>query len=329
MLDRLPPELLLRILRHAAPLEYTPDKHVERRRVLRSLSLVNKRISEAAKPMLPEVMALCEESGLLLLAATDGARMRGSSVKLLVVRNDTYPAANLSFALLLCPNVVDLRILRVYEVKMDHLPSRLQRLSVVQSHLHPPAKSTFPCLLELSLAATRVSEEFLKQFPTPTTAPNLRALALNSVRIGFGEGIEVTGADLNQGTVAKLQALNLDAIGNSAPRPAFLTASPPAIRIYFSLPLDSDKLKNDFANKMDRLADKLVASPSPLRLLVFPKPLQPLMHSSSAIRVAMTKVVQAAEAKDVEVVWEEQPDWLYEPLVSPFFWERTKRIEQK
>jgi hypothetical protein len=64
MLDRLPTELLIKVFRHAAPLDYSPSFYLERRELLFNCCLVSRRLRAIAQPMLPEVF-LASEGALL------------------------------------------------------------------------------------------------------------------------------------------------------------------------------------------------------------------------------------------------------------------------
>jgi hypothetical protein len=87
MLDRLPTELLIKVLRHAAPLDYSPSFHLERRELLRNLCLVSKRISVVAQSMLLEVYRANMDGVVHFRNEPEKA----NKVKLLVIVNHRLP----------------------------------------------------------------------------------------------------------------------------------------------------------------------------------------------------------------------------------------------
>jgi hypothetical protein len=129
MLDRLPPELLLRVLELAAPLDYTPTFYLERRALLRSCCLVSQTLRDLAQPMLPDVY-LAESKGQVEYLKSVEDEAWAGSIRLLVVNGHagprlpekpgrTYLGIRGLFRRL--PRLLELRLLEVEEVDLHEL----------------------------------------------------------------------------------------------------------------------------------------------------------------------------------------------------------------
>jgi hypothetical protein len=131
MLDRLPTELLIHHLEVAAPLVFSPSFYLERRLFLRTCCLLSKQFCELAQPMLSEVFRVKQEQDVTDLDVDVGGRKRGSQVKLLVlVGNGTASLPHNPFdlrgALVLCTNVVELRLVDIVDFAFEHLSHNLR-----------------------------------------------------------------------------------------------------------------------------------------------------------------------------------------------------------
>ncbi|GAA6031029.1 hypothetical protein JCM8097_003969 [Rhodosporidiobolus ruineniae] len=203
MLDRLPPELVVRILRFVAPLDVgdwkTDNTASKRRTNLRRLCLVDKQLAALAQPMLPETFDFSQEVHIDSLAMVVGGRTRGSQVKVLKVTGERYydddepedqVRPNPQVALALCPNVVDLSMHDLPLVEMDWLAviPALERLVISDNFdnfdawsptwLCTPSATSFSCLVELTITGVRPMDDFFSSVPSPSATPNLRALAV-------------------------------------------------------------------------------------------------------------------------------------------------------
>jgi hypothetical protein len=135
MLDQLPTELLLPTLELAAPLDYSPSFDLERRELLRNCCLVSKRVCAMAQPMLVEVYCVSSAEDVQILQAGEGINNKGSVVKLLILAHE-YSASlyEVSAALRLCPNIVELRMLDVPDFDFDWLEGNLGTLVLLLLH---------------------------------------------------------------------------------------------------------------------------------------------------------------------------------------------------
>lgn len=132
MLDRLPTELLLRILKLAAPLDYSPSFYHERCDLLLACSLVSKQLCTVAQPMLPEVYVVTGKEQVEILEA-DVSGKKGSKVKLLVL-DGSYLEENICDLidvpdlLALCAGTVEVRVREAGEFNLDWLSGNLGTL---------------------------------------------------------------------------------------------------------------------------------------------------------------------------------------------------------
>ncbi|GAA5848910.1 hypothetical protein JCM8547_006386 [Rhodosporidiobolus lusitaniae] len=196
MLNRLPTELILHVFQLAAPLDYTPSVHRERRRLLRNACLVSKGLLGVAQPLLVEVFEVrspkhaeqleeVEETG----RTRGGARSRG---------------------------VQDLRVVAVGEFRLDWLSSM-------------SASSTFHYLVEVTFCLNNFQGDFFASFPSLDTTPSLRAFGLD-----VPHGCPLGNLPLNK-LLQQLEALQLDHRGNPSLRNMQLVVkdatTPPALQL--------------------------------------------------------------------------------------------------
>jgi hypothetical protein len=384
MLDRLPIELLLRTLELAAPLDYSPSFYLERRQLLRNCCLVSKRVCSVAQSMLPEVFVMTDSVDVDFLTEQKEEKSRGSAVKVLVLK-PTYasaidPLMSVKRAVKMCKGVIDLRLTDVGSFHLDWLSdasgrlllfspqlpapySRLRLAPELQSLvalgeytalLYPPASRilVLPKLLELSLAIVSAPLDIFKHFPTPSTTPSLRSLALERLSISNSADYDPLPLDsLSPALVQQLDVLALDS-GDTIPSHLLAlnpvhtiidgfhlstTSFPPphagrpySIRLYWS-PTSFKDVDRAVARGIVGLEEWLDAvrnstlSLHPPRTLILPRQLQQTAEKDESFMA----LFQKCRELNLEVVWEEQEDFEDRSSVSKAFWRKKKRERQE
>ncbi|GAA6031171.1 hypothetical protein JCM8097_004039 [Rhodosporidiobolus ruineniae] len=201
MLDRLPPELLLPILRLVAPLDvggnWTDTAYKQRRSVLRSLCLVNKQLCALAQPMLQEQFEVKDDKEAVEVLRTerDGCTL-GGTVKLLLVRaqGEELPVVQPKRFVDCCPAAADVRIwyctslsLDIFAPLTDYIvsptldPALVARLHILMTFSDDPsygptAYSQFADKLGSSIT--------LQRFTSLDEAGRLHGLDFTHLRIG-------------------------------------------------------------------------------------------------------------------------------------------------
>ncbi|GAA6039079.1 hypothetical protein JCM8097_005309 [Rhodosporidiobolus ruineniae] len=353
MLGRLPVELLIPILRQLAPLAYSPVSYKQRRADLRSCCLVSRTFRVLAQPLLEEVFAVdTVEDADDLAVVVDGAK-RGSKVRLLVlVGEETGPLDNwvaLENLTKVCPNVVDLRIRHAREFRLDWLAGmpNLRHLVVSNCTLFPPADTTFPSLIELSICDADVPSTFLDTSSIAST-PHLVAMGLSYVRpteVGPQRFCE-----LSQPILDRLEALSLDSMDDAWALRARVTAPPPppapslildvclsrlseateggakyparAVRLYLAV-INIGPEAVQFRLVKNIATFRCYFLVPPLKLVILPHKLKRGALSADLV-AEVDKMLAVAAQKGIEVIWEDEPDYEYESLVSPAFWRRRR-----
>ncbi|GAA6031035.1 hypothetical protein JCM8097_003972 [Rhodosporidiobolus ruineniae] len=355
MLDRLPVELVLRILRLADPLVWDSTASYDRPQVLAQCSLVNKRIHALAQPMLDEVFEARDDVDGEWLVSTKGGETRGSKVKVLVVlyerwKGDDDPLVpNPSHAALLasCPNLVELRMMRAFRFELDWVVNmpRLKTLIIcgdqgMDLKVFPPTKP-LSSLADISLCFVEYTAEFFQHFPTPSSAPSLRAFAVCS---------SYCGQDCKRITLAQLQPTILDQLDSlvldpppprddltdmsslpvlldqhsTSMRPREILSHPYHRLGYWSYRVDYRQI----ARRLSALAKAMfTATSTSLRFLLLPSNFKPLRQTHADLDTAIKVLLRVAKLKGVEVAWEEKPDYDFDSLVSPVFSRRMRRLK--
>ncbi|GAA6031133.1 hypothetical protein JCM8097_004019 [Rhodosporidiobolus ruineniae] len=189
MLDRLPPELLLPIIRLVAPLDVGGTwSDRPRRRTLRALCLVSKQLCAIAQPLLPEVFAARGSEAVEVLKKRRNGRPIGEQVKRLLVAASTNEPDSGNWAAEVyraCPSVVDLRLRGPRMVNLKLVATScpgLEYLSIRFSALLLPSMPIFPALVHLSIDDLHIVPTALEKVLTPASLPSLRSLGLGLCR---------------------------------------------------------------------------------------------------------------------------------------------------
>ncbi|GAA5970533.1 hypothetical protein JCM11641_007342 [Rhodosporidiobolus odoratus] len=349
MLDRLPVELLSLVLHLATPLDCTPSFYQERRATLRSCSLVSKEMRQLAQPMLPEVFAAEVDEDVKVLNVRLGNTRRGSGVKLLVLLGEQDLLSRNSYDDLLgiCPMIVELRFVRVDGIDLSwlRLSARLAHLIISAGTLRHNKPGPIPSLSKLSICATQPYDDgILEHLLLPEITPKLRAFGMSSVVDPFTFD-SLPLPKFPSALTERLAVLSVDILDShveeavSSVRPGALLVDCaisnlrymreplyPALRLYSftdepvieaALDVEADHL-SDFTARL-RLDQARY-----LELLILPAALRAAPTVTSSFGRALESLVRLCESVGVEVVWEEEGDWQYQSLISPFFWRRAE-----
>ncbi|GAA6031182.1 hypothetical protein JCM8097_004048 [Rhodosporidiobolus ruineniae] len=195
MLDRLPPELLLPILRFAAPLTNGVDwsyidteAYSGRRITLMRVCLVNKRLCALAQPMLPEVFAARSEGAVDVLRSSRSGNILGHQVKLLHVNGGRYRGSPekqewVHAAVGLCPLVEELHVVSCSRVDLNWLADyrRLKRLVVYGTFVTTSDILPLSSITTLSLCYITMADSSTLGLLTQAHFPSLRILGIGDM----------------------------------------------------------------------------------------------------------------------------------------------------
>ncbi|GAA6029635.1 hypothetical protein JCM8097_000976 [Rhodosporidiobolus ruineniae] len=337
MLDRLPVKLLRLVLEQLAPLTYSVATYEPRRELLRSCSLVNRSMCRIAQSMLLEVVEVVDAADAAKLAVVVSGETRGSKVRLLVVGSEYGEPFDVHVdpgkVVRLCPNAVELRIIKVGWFCLEWLEqmSNLRHLVISGPLELSPPSPTFPSLVSLSICDAEVSSAFFSRIATPVSTPNLRSLGLASLTDYSGR--EFVPPALPQDLLDHLDVLSLDSTG-SGPlvtamerSPALLLdlnynrndslpASLQAVRLHGDTP--DPNAAQPFEDHLMRFSSSLPQLPS-LAVVVLPTYLKNSRVMYKNVRLAMRQLLDALENRKIKIIWEDEADWTAESLVSPAF----------
>jgi hypothetical protein len=274
MTPQLPTELIIRIIHLVAPLDYSPIFYLERRRILRCLSLVSKTFCAVAQPMLPQVYSVGMKKDLRHLKHVVGGQKRGEQIRLLAVApklvfdkdaDELVNSIEMEDIVEACPGVIDFRLsgggefhlqvlsrltskplfcFPVFREKLTPRRTDLRRLIIhctpdADVYLHSLSSGiTLPSLVELSLSMIQFDSKFWKGFPSARSTPQLRALGVSYSDDGM-EALSADGASLPRLDIFQLKPYDTS--------PSHVVSTPSVLPL-LNCHLDSSSLSDFFAS---------------------------------------------------------------------------------
>ncbi|GAA5896772.1 hypothetical protein JCM6882_005031 [Rhodosporidiobolus microsporus] len=326
MLDRLPVELLSYILRLAVPLDYNPDKHKERLRLLKSCCLTCSALRKVAQPMLTDVV---DETALPELL-NQRANAIGQRVKVLALDD-----------------------------------CRLRCFATDRTPLECPSDLVLPNLVELSLTgdADQPSDLF-ETLLTVERLPSFRALAIsanNAETWAYGERqlphLPLSLRQQLEVFVTDLGDIPPDQISSLSPVPVLAgvifaekdnlledpSPLPPFLHVYdldfigsgaanaypVASAIEAFQFLDEFSSCLGTSWDRSRRSTN-LQVLVLSAGIRPdLPGQYHILAEAVTSILKRCRDIGVEVLWSEEAHKPTTSLVTPVFWEWCKKKKRE
>ncbi|GAA5892281.1 hypothetical protein JCM5296_003225 [Sporobolomyces johnsonii] len=350
MLDRLPNELVLRIIELSAPSTFFSTTYSSRQTNLRNCCLVSRQFRQLAQPLLFAVFkATSSEELHTFLNATKaiGLEHHVQAVALIYsmdALDGTVPEDLVRLAQD-CPALEQLSVPYAGEFDMTRLEvfKHLRSLTLNDGELVATSPFVLPLLADLSIYTISATPEMLASTFTPSTLPSLRALAFfgidNDDRLVFSQPIETL--------CPQLHMLSRDVNDSDyLPDGAFISSRPftlldcsfsqfatnwdeikvtSHLRLYDPNPItETDDTEFHLANLTSKL---LRTTQTALRTIY----LSPRLHPDSPIPFTLAQArddfLAACVARGIEVCWEEVGDWDLDSAVSPSFWRKARAIK--
>ncbi|GAA6031158.1 hypothetical protein JCM8097_004032 [Rhodosporidiobolus ruineniae] len=332
MLDRLPPKVLLRILRLAAPLDIgeewsrdTQSAHKSHRTVLMRICLVNKQLCGLAQPMLPEVFYVINDR-----QEQQGKKLGKHIKKLKILHREEVVSATLH----VCPALEEARL--GFGRPDSKAVDSLQNVNYLALHFVIPSSPTFPLfphLVTLSFHHVKLAVPNSQSFFNVSRFPSLRNLGLGQIidpgRFLYDEKAIVPGVD--SALAARLRVLvayDEELAGFQVSSAAFKgtlgavfevqgpfggTITPPR-----QTPLEHMQFRIPWveAGEIFPVLETYTAACSTLKTVQLPRRLR-AKNVERAHRTAATALLDTLRSRNVKVLWSESFDPHESPLVSP------------
>ncbi|BGP44094.1 hypothetical protein JCM10450v2_008311 [Rhodotorula kratochvilovae] len=364
----LPDELLLQILRHAAPRETGPLRWRARQDTLLACCLVSKRIHTVARPLLWEVVCMHLDAVPFTLVAD---RINGWTrfTRTLAVRaidycKDRYrdkDRQDLATLFELFPNVEELMLFGfgegtdgglLYLQDVVKAYPNLERLSIGEStiHLMRNRAVVFPAVQELALRfcdINRGEKDLLSKILTTETFPSLRTLYYSAAEVSAPPSAYPT---IEPALLAQLDAFEV--FGPGVLPAAYYATETPVLRILEAVPRSlvfrlHPQERHLFAlwtpdnhfgtnlgypawfDEYDTLA-AIIRSHS-LQSVFLPSVLHPARPLGGTLGTGRAKIYTASLEKKVHVEWAAVVPLGYgveDEFVLPEFWEYARRLKR-
>ncbi|GAA6031150.1 hypothetical protein JCM8097_004028 [Rhodosporidiobolus ruineniae] len=331
MLDRLPPSLLHRILRFAAPLNIgeewpcpQPEAYTERRRTLMRICLVNKQLCALAQPMLPEVFYVINER------QEQHARKLGKYIKRLKI---LHREAAVSATLHGCTALEEARL--GFDRPDAKAMAAVQNVKYLGFHYIIPTSPFFPFfphLVTLSFHHVKLAISNAQYFFTSNRFPSLRNLGLGQIIYPAAslddEKLVTPGVD--SALAARLRIFityDQELVGLQVSSAAFKgilgaifevqgpfggSITPPR-----QIPLSHMQFRiPDFEADIFSVLETYTTAYSTLKTVQLPRRLHPSRAEPDLERASET-FVEEHQRRGIEILWTEFFDQHDSPLVSP------------
>ncbi|GAA5860591.1 hypothetical protein JCM8547_000349 [Rhodosporidiobolus lusitaniae] len=320
-MDCLPTELVCKVIRLGAPLDYAPWYHRERRAFLRACCLTSKLLRDIAQPRLPEVYEVRGEADLQALKLVEDGRTRACRVHTLGLNphwtDHSYDTA-FAFALSRCINAVQVVVLE-HELELSDLNglSKLRRL-VISGRLD--ASVNVNSLARLDTLSELVSDcecniPSIRRILNPAVTPFLRALSLYYIPPHTEELGTVVGFSRLEMLFTVSEDLSLVA----------------AVYLSNKWNRSHGTSHGTFGEYLEAILHAIGRAPlEPARIRYFrilPIQLRQAYPDDARLERLVNEVTQQYKRRGGRVVWEQHGDEYYEAAISPAF-RRWVREEQ-
>ncbi|GAA5862024.1 hypothetical protein JCM1840_006911 [Sporobolomyces johnsonii] len=208
MLDRLPNELLLRVLELSVSSSFASQPYADRRSTLRNYSLVSHRFRQLAQPLLFALFKATSSSKLRHFLYAVKAIGLQHHVKAVALDHNVgveiyggLPPNDLVRLAEDCPALEQLSLGTAGRFDLTRLVvfKHLRSLTLNWGDLSASSPFVLPLLADLTVEGISASPETLASTFTPSTLPSLRALALSNIEhdTSFSEPIEALRSQLH------------------------------------------------------------------------------------------------------------------------------------
>ncbi|GAA5899923.1 hypothetical protein JCM5296_006215 [Sporobolomyces johnsonii] len=351
MFDRLPNELLLRVLELSVSSSFASQPYADRQSTLRNYSLVSHRFRQLAQPLLFALFnATSSEELHTFLNATKamGLEHHVQAVALIYsmdALDGTVPDDLVRLAQV-CPALEQLSVPYAGEFDMTRLEvfKHLRSLALSDGDLSASSPFVLPLLADLTVKGISASPETLASTFTPYTLPSLRALALFDIEhdTSFSESIEALCLQLHMLTTTLWGSdlLPDNALVNHLPITLFLCSFPQFteywddvisaahhVYLWSHHPHSTDGDASD----LDAVTNQLLHAPhSSLRTVYLSRDIRPSNPEWSfelPFDEAYDRFLAACVTRGIEICWEDLGDGELDSANFPGFWTKAKAIK--
>ncbi|GAA5884336.1 hypothetical protein JCM16303_003641 [Sporobolomyces ruberrimus] len=356
-INSLPPELLREIVEATIPHSDRSTIYSGRQRTLCNLCLVSSRFRQIAQPLLFGIVLIRSEKGFEKLHRSLSATIcTDADVKTLICRSWPAPGDWLNIGAFdklsaLCPAVSALTV-HVYgasQLSLEPLSSFRHLSDLDLRGLSFPLTTSLPSLRSLTLTGFQAISAILSESES-VVPPSLRYLALTDVDNAFREN-PVSDKSLFVRLLPQLEAwsIEVDGLEDAYASGGYSILHPFLSRALVDQPLYSESLElvssnvfkdiqhlrhlhricKDAFEILLSLITSILASPShseTLRTIYLNRVPMNWPKVSLSYEGPLQEVEKACNAKGITLVFEEQPDDVFDdPVVSQEFWRRMKR----
>ncbi|GAA5864518.1 hypothetical protein JCM1840_000528 [Sporobolomyces johnsonii] len=336
MLDRLPNELVLRIIELSVPSTLFSTTYSSRQTNLRNCCLVSRQFRQLAQPLLfAFFQATSREELHSFLSATKAIGLEHHVQAVLLA----YPSGVLRETVTVSNDLV----------RLAHDCPALQQLSIPDlrsltlnnADMFASRPFVLPLLADLSSYPISATPEMLTSTFTPSTLPSLRALAICPVNddASFIESIETLCSQLHMLSMHGMDWAYLPDGAFTSSRPFTLLDCDlgefatywDKIKMTHHLRLCSDDPSSEATDTQRHLTDVtsrlLNTTQIPLRTIYLSPHLHPYTSLPVALAQARDDFLAACVTRGIEVCWEEIGEWELDSAISPSFWRKARAIK--